>query len=249
MKQLRFKYTVASSWLYVLLHIREAKRYAANKNGKYTDEQRYAKALKYIDHMRRRSRTKTVAFGKENLPTDSGYIMYSNHQGKYDALGILLSHDKPCSVLWEKKAAERFLAREVCALINGKKLDHNDLRGTIKVLNEIAIEAANGGRFLIFPEGGYNDNKNELQEFKTGCFICSIKSKTPIVPVVIYDSWRAMDVNTFGKVTTEVHYLPAISPSEYEGMSKAELCELVKGKIADKLDEIKRSKAIVTKNK
>lgn len=242
MKQLRFKYTVASSLFYVLFNIREAKRYAFDTTGKYTAEQKYEKALKYIDHMRRRSRTKTLVFGKENLPTDSGYIMYSNHQGKYDALGILLNHDKPCSVLWEKKAAERFLAREVCALLNGKKIDHSDLRETIKVLNEIANEAANGGRFLIFPEGGYDNNKNELQEFKTGCFICSIKSKTPIVPVVIYDSWRAMDTNTFGKVTTEVHYLPPILPSEYEGMSKVELCELVKSRIADKLEEIKKSK-------
>lgn len=242
MKQLRFKYTVASSLFYVLFNIREARRYAFDKTGKYTSEQKYEKALKYIDHMRRRSRTKTVVFGKENLPTDGGYIMYSNHQGKYDALGILLNHDKPCSVLWERKAADRFLAREVCALLNGKKIDHSDLRETIRVLNEVSDEAANGGRFLIFPEGGYDNNKNELQEFKTGCFICSIKSKTPIVPVVIYDSWRAMDTNTFGKVTTEVHYLTPIQPSEYAGMSKAELCEFVKGKISDKLDEIKESK-------
>ncbi len=246
MKQLRFKYTVASSLFYVLFNIREARRYAFDKTGKYTPEQKYEKALKYMEHMRKRSRTKTVVFGKENLPTDGGYIMYSNHQGKYDALGILLNHDKPCSVLWERKAAERFLAREVCALINGKKIDHNDLRDTIRVLNEISAEAANGGRFLIFPEGGYNNNKNDLQEFKTGCFICSIKSKTPIVPVVIYDSWRAMDTNTFGKVTTEVHYLTPIQPSEYKGMSKAEICAMVKGRISDKLDEMnERKKALV----
>ena len=59
------------------------------------------------------------------------------------------------------------------------------------------------------------------QEFKSGCFACSIKSKAPIVPVVIYDSWRSMDTNTFdsyvsipmtsipvpGYISVEVAYL------------------------------------------
>ena len=33
-------------------------------------------------------------YGRENIPTDSNYIMYPNHQGKYDALGIILAQEK-----------------------------------------------------------------------------------------------------------------------------------------------------------
>ena len=31
-------------------------------------------------------------------------------------------------------------------------------------------EVSEGRRYVIFPEGGYDNNKNELQEFKHGAF-------------------------------------------------------------------------------
>ena len=241
MKQLRFKYTVVSSTFFVLTHLGKARRMIKNKNGKYTDIERFEYARLIMEHMRKRSRTTTNYYGIENLNIDGGYIMYSNHQGKYDALGILLKHEKTCSVLWEKNSANRFLAREVCALVNGK-LDKEDYRDMINVLNECAEYVKNGNRMLIFPEGGYNGNKNNLQEFFSGCFMASIKSKTPIIPVTIYDSYKSMDINTFEKVTTEVHFLKPIMPSEYEGMTKKQLCDLVKEKIENKLKEIEASK-------
>ena len=35
------------------------------------------------------------AFGIENLPKEGGYMMYPNHQGKYDVYGIFCVHKKP----------------------------------------------------------------------------------------------------------------------------------------------------------
>lgn len=84
---------------------------------KYTEQQRYDFAMKIENHMRRRARTKTDVYGRENLPQDGGYIMYANHQGKYDALGIMLAHPKPCAMLWEEKSADRLVARQVCGLV------------------------------------------------------------------------------------------------------------------------------------
>ena len=42
-----------------------------------------------IEHVKKRGRIETVASGMENLPTEGGYIMFANHQGKYDALGVI----------------------------------------------------------------------------------------------------------------------------------------------------------------
>ena len=97
-----------------------------------------------------------------------------------------------------------------------------------------------GHNFLIFPEGGYGDNHNELQEFFSGCFACSQGSRGTIVPVVVYDSYKSMNSNTFEKVNTQVHYLQPIPYDEYQGMKKPEICELVKSRIAAKLEEIKK---------
>ncbi len=223
----------------MLLHIPIA-NYLVKHKERYSEQRRYDYALKIENHLRRRSRTKTEVSGVENLPKNGGYIMYSNHQGKYDALGIMLSHKKPCAMLWEEKSADRLVARQVCGLVDGTTIAFDNPKQQIEALNTIANRVREGKPYLIFPEGKYTDNRNELQEFKSGCFAASLKSKAPIVPVVIYDSWRAMDTNTFEKVVTQVHFLPQIPYEEYGGMRKKELCEFVKARIQEKLDILKR---------
>lgn len=236
---LRFKWVVLSSVFYVMYAVPKAE-YILRHPDKYTDRQRYDFAMKIVNHMRKRARTTTKVYGLENIPKEKGYILYGNHQGKYDALGILLSLDEPCGVLWEKKQASRFLSRQVCSLINGVAIDLTDLRAKVRAIKEVSDRVKSGQNFLIFPEGGYTDNHNELQEFFNGCFACSQASKGPIVPVVVYDSYKSMNSNTFEKVTTQVHFLPPIYYAEYQGLKKSEICQLVKSRIAAKLEEIKK---------
>jgi 1-acyl-sn-glycerol-3-phosphate acyltransferase len=244
MKQLRFKLVVASSPGFVSWAVPRA-NYMIKHKEKYTVEKRWKMVRTIVNHMRMRARCTTDVYGVENLPEDDGYIMYSNHQGKYDALGIFLSMPHNCSVLWEEKSADRLLARQVCGLVEGKTISFTDPRQQIRVLNEIAEDVKAGKRYLIFPEGGYDDNKNDLQEFKSGCFMSAIKSKKPVVPVAIYDSWRAMDANTFEHVTTEVHFLKPILYEEYADLNKHKLCNLVRERIEEKMDELKMSHSIV----
>lgn len=239
MLNLRFKWVVISSLFYVMYAVPKA-NYMVKHREKYTDEQCFDFAKGIMDHLRRRGRTTTEVCGKENLPKEKGYILYSNHQGKYDALGILLALDEPCGVLWGKKSAERFLSRQVCGLVNGVVIDLEDLRAKVRSIKEVSDRVRKGQNFLIFPEGGYTDNKNELQEFQSGCFACSLNTKSPIVPVAVYDSYKSMNSNTFEKVKTQVHFLAPILYEEYGGMKKPEVCELVRSRIAAKLEEIKQ---------
>ena len=102
MFNLRFKCTVISSWHMVLHAVPKANKMIANKS-RYSEKERFEYAKWIINYMRKHARTRTKVYGRENIPTDSNYIMYSNHQGKYDALGIILAQEKPCGVLWGKK--------------------------------------------------------------------------------------------------------------------------------------------------
>lgn len=240
MKNLRYKLVVASSPAFVTWAIPKANYMIAHKE-RYSEQKRWEMALTIIKHMKMRARCNTLCYGKENLPEDGGYLLYSNHQGKYDALGIFVNMPRPCSVLWEEKSANRILARQVCGLVEGKTISFTDHRNQIQALNAIAKEVAEGRAYLIFPEGGYSDNKNNLQEFKSGCFMSALKSKRPIVPVCIYDSWRAMDSNYLGKVTTEVHFLEPIYFEEYGSLKKAQISELVKARIEEKMKKIKEA--------
>lgn len=234
----RFISVVASSPIFASVMI-PISNYMIKHEDRFTEEQRYECAMRMVRHMAKRAQTKTNTYGRENLPADGGYILYSNHQGKYDALGIMISHIKPLAMLWEERSADRPMARQVRDLAKGKTIRLDDYREQIHVLNEIAQEVAAGRRFLIFPEGGYKDNRNFLQEFKSGCFMAAIKSKRPVIPVAIYDSWRSMDTARPGRVTTQVHYLKPILYDEYKLMKKKELCDLVKSRIEEKMQELR----------
>ena len=237
MGMLRFYY-VAGSSPYFVVHMLFKYRKYMNHPEKYNREDKYRLAQHIMDHMRRRGRTKTEVFGLDNLPNDTGYVIYPNHQGKYDALGIMLYHDEPMGVLMEKKQSEKIVAKQVIDLVEGKRLDFDDPRQQLRVLNEIGHEVAAGRKYLIFPEGKWGDNKNKLQKFNSGCFRCSIASKTPIVPCVLVDSYKALNGNSLKKCTTQIHYLTPIPYEEYKDLKKTEISELVKSRIQTKLDEI-----------
>lgn len=241
MLNLRFKYIVISSFFFVVKIVPKANKMIANR-ADYTEEECGLCAKQIMDYLRRRGRTTTIVSGQENIPKDTGCVFYSNHQGKYDALGILLAIDEPCGVLFGKKQAERLLSKQVVGLLDGVTIDLDDPRDEVNAIKKVTDGVKRGRKFLVFPEGGYTDNKNTLQEFHTGCFNCSIRSATPIVPVCIYDSYKSMNSNTFEKVETQVHFLKPIPVEEYKGMKKPEIARLVKERIQEKLDLIEIEK-------
>ncbi len=210
---------------------------ARNKD-KYTEEQKIKAIKKVIRLIRISIGVVTKVFGSENIPPEGGYIMYSNHQGKWDALGIFQAQQRLLSIVMDEAKSYVPLTRQIIDICDGKRLVLNDPRSGIKIINEMAEEAAEGKPFLIFPEGGYNHNHNNLQEFKPGCFKASLKSKTPIVPVALVDSYKAFEGIRIGIIRTEVHFLPPIYYEEYEGMRTQEIAEMVKQRIADRIAEV-----------
>ncbi len=248
MKNRRFVVTVARSVPFNFFYgLPKAHRYLRHKS-EHSLEERTKLSYEIINHVRKCSLTTTRVRGLNRLPTEDGFVLYANHQGKYDALGILYAlKDRPCSVLWAADTSDKPLAREICGLVDAVVIDLSSNRGKVKGIMEATALVKQGRNILIFPEGRYDDNRNNLLPFAHGCFACSIKTKTPIVPVCIYDSWKSMNSNALGPVSTQVHFLDPIYPEEYEGMSKAEVSELVEQRIADKLKKIEMQ--IAWKNK
>ena len=218
MFNLRFKCTVISSWHMVLHAVPKANKMIANKN-RYSETERFVYAKWIINYMRKHARTRTRVYGRENIPTE-----------------------KPCGVLWGKKQAERLMSRQVCGLIDAVVIDLDNNRDKVRAIMDVTRQVKSGRNFLIFPEGGYTDNKNELQEFQAGCFSCSLQTKTPIVPIALFDSYKSMNSNTFERVDTQVHFLKPILYSEYGELKKKEVAKLVKSRIEERMAQIKAGK-------
>jgi len=164
--------------------------------------------------------------------------MYSNHQGKYDMLGIVSTHDRPCAIVIDKKTTKQIMPRLYTRLVKGQKLDKKDPKQQVRAIHQVIKEIKEGRRYLIFPEGGYSDNKNNLLEFHPGSFKIPLKTKCPIIPVAIYDSYKPFTINSIRRVTTQVHYLEPIFYEQYAGMSTREISALVYDRINNKIAEI-----------
>ena len=168
--------------------------------------------------------------------------MYPNHQGKYDVLGILITHEKPCSFVMDKNKSHTMLVREFIDLVQGKRLEKDNPRQGIVVINEVAREVAAGKRYILFPEGGYKfNNHNNVCDFKAGSFKIALKSKAPIIPIALIDSYKVFNSIHLGPITTQVHYLEPITYDEYKDMKTQEIAALVKERIEEKIAAIEKS--------
>lgn len=232
---LRICYVVVVSLPFLIYYMGKL-RYIDRHGERFPEERRYRMARKCISIMMHNGRIVTESRGQELLPENGGYVMYSNHQGKYDTIGIMSAHAKPCTIVIDAYRSKLPITDSFIDLVQGSRLDRRDMRKQMKTIMDIAEEVKAGRRYIIFPEGGYDNNKNELQNFMPGAFKCAVWAKAPIVPVAIIDSYKPFGTNSLKKVKTYVHFLAPIFFEEYNGMRTVEIAEMVKSRIAADID-------------
>lgn len=237
----RLVYVILVSLPFVIYYLCKTVYYVRHEEN-YTEEQCYNLARKMIGIMKRKGRIDTIAYGQEKLPSEAGYIMFPNHQGKYDALGIMSVHERPCTVVIDEKASKSMLVTQFIDLIKGVRLDKTDMRKQVKSIRGISNEVKSGRNFIIFAEGGYDNNQNTLQEFLAGAFKCAQLAKSPIVPVAIYDSYKPFSVNSIKLVSTLVSFLDPIPYDEYAGMNTVMISQMVKQRIETEMDNLAQIK-------
>lgn len=232
----RFLYVLFANMFRAPYLVTKLRRMAANPD-KYSPEMRYLMAKKTFKYVRDTGHIKTECYGMENLPKEGGYMMFPNHQGKYDVLAIVCGHEKPCSFVMDKKKSYMFMVRELVNLMDAKRMEIDNVRQALTVINDLVNEVKNGKRYIIFPEGGYNNNRNTLQEFKPGSFKSATKAKVPVVPVCLIDTYKAFNSFTIKPVKNKVIFLEPIMPEEYADMNTTQLAEEVKSRIIAKMAE------------
>ena len=114
--------------IFYMLKVGYIERHAQN----YTEADRYQVAQRAISVMKRNGFIHTDVYGTENLPESGGYVMYPNHQGKYDALGIMSVHEAPCTVVMDKQRSDLPIADQFIRLLQGSRLDKTDMKSQLK---------------------------------------------------------------------------------------------------------------------
>lgn len=234
---LRMYYVIIVSLPFILYYLLKV-LYILRHDEQYTEEERYGVARRAVSILQRNGLIHTDAYGMENLPESGGYVMYANHQGKYDALGIISAHEKPCTIMIDDKRSHQVVTSQFISLIKGSRLDKTSMKTQLKTILEVIAEVKSGRHYIVFPEGGYYHNRNEVKEFLPGAFKCSIKSQSPIVPVALIDSYKPFELNSIKPVKTQVHFLAPIQYEDYKEMNSREIADLTRNKIVEKIHEL-----------
>ncbi|MBE5960736.1 MAG: 1-acyl-sn-glycerol-3-phosphate acyltransferase [Lachnospiraceae bacterium] len=212
-------------WLYTLFKYCNIEKY-----DRFT---RYAFLHKNVPLINKRGRVKIECHGIENLPKENGYIMFPNHQGLFDALAFVETHERPIVTVMKKEVKDVFLLRNVITLLQAEIIDREDIRQSMTVIKNMTNRVKLGENFVIFAEGTRSRKGNQIGEFKGGSFKSAMNAHCPIVPVALIDSFKAFDTNSIKPVTVQIHYLKPLYYEDYKGMKSTEIAALVMQRITD----------------
>lgn len=205
--------------------------YAKNTD-RYTAEEKYAH-IRYIFHRAVESGNLDFqVYGKENIPEKDGYIMFSNHQGLFDILAITEAHEKPWAAVLKKELYKIPFMKQIVDCTKSYPMDRDDIRQSMEVIKAVTQEVKDGKNYLIFPEGTRSKKGNKLLEFHNGTFRCATKSKCPILPIALVNTYKVFDEKGTKPVEVQVHFLKPIPYEEYQGMNTMEVAEMVHDRIA-----------------
>lgn len=149
---LRFWYVIIISLPYIIYYLAKGS-YIEKNTERYSEADRYRVALHVIHVMKRNGRIRTSVTGVENLPAEGGYVLYANHQGKYDALGIMDAH-KPCTVMMDAKRSKMIIVDQFITLIDGCRIDKTDIKSQVEAVRKVTKEVKKADGTLYFQRAG-----------------------------------------------------------------------------------------------
>ncbi len=235
---LRLIYVIVMRIGSIIYFVPKMRKYARHPE-RYSEEDCHELSRVMIRKVAKTARITRELHGLEHIPEQGGFVLYANHQSKFDALGIMEALPRPCRVLMDMKRSKMPLANEYVALLKGKRLDRTQLRQQVNCFREISAEVADGKAYLIFPEGGYvKGQTNLMTPFHGGCFRAAVRAKAPIIPIALVDYYKTFGRNSLRKVHVSLYFLPPIPYEVYEGMSTMEISRMVQEKIGDKIHEV-----------
>ena len=103
-------------------------------------------------------------------------------------------------------------------------MDRGDIKQSAQIIIEGIKQLKNGINMVIFPEGT-RSKTGELGEFKAGSFKLAIKSKRPLVPIMIDGTRNIMEANNY-KIKAETVNLYIHKPIDTTELSKEDIAQL-----------------------
>ena len=164
--------------------------------------------------------------GLENIPKDTPCVFVGNHRSYYDIPLLLAGLDKPHGILAKEELEKIPLLNRWMKLLGCVFVQRDDLRASVRALNDATAIVESGRSFVIFPEGTrYKGEEGGAGEFKAGAFRIAITTGAPVVPGAISGA-RGLFEGHGNRATPGSIHIRILPPIQTVGMSKAEQKQL-----------------------
>ena len=163
--------------------------------------------------------------GQKNIPAGP-CVFVGNHRSYYDIPILLTALDAPHGILAKEELEKIPLLNRWMKLLGCVFVKRDDIRASVKALNDATAIVESGRSFVIFPEGTrYKGEEGGAGEFKQGAFRIAVKTGAPVVPVAITGA-RALFENNGNLCHPGTVRIKVLPPIQTAGMSRAEQKQL-----------------------
>lgn len=176
--------------------------------------------------------------GKENIPSET-FVVYANHKSNYDPFFIYYGlKKKPITAVGKKSLFSNHVMKVISKTFKAVELDRDNDREAAKTMINAIKQVKDGMSMIIFPEGGIKTRDvEEMVNLRAGAYKLALKPNATILPIAICGSSKTAKVPFYKKKTIKVYILPAIKPSDYEGLNTTEVGNMVEEMINKKVKE------------
>jgi len=136
---------------------------------------------------------KVEVLGRENIPEEN-CLFVANHQSNLDITVLLANLNRPIGFIAKKEMEKIPIASYWMRQMKCIFMDRQNIRESIKSINQGAEYLKEGYSMVIFPEGTRSKSK-EVNEFKKGSTKLGIKAEVPMVPITINGTYKCLEGN------------------------------------------------------
>ena len=139
---------------------------------------------------------------------------------------LLAGLEKPHGILAKEELEKIPLLNRWMKLLGCVFVQRDDVRASVRALNDATAIVEGGRSFVIFPEGTrYKGEEGGAGEFKAGAFRIAVKTGAPVVPVAVTGARALFEANG-NRCRPGGVRIKIMSPIQTAGMSKAEQKQL-----------------------
>lgn len=207
---------------------------------------RYRDSRRIVTHVNRALHIRLVLDGAEKLPAEPSFMLAPNHQSFLDALCLIQALGQPMAFIAKKESRRYPMVGRIITALDSQYLDRRKLRQEIHVMQEVKRSfLTENKKWVIFPEGTRTrDADHALGEFKPGSVKAAMQAKVKIFPVAMWGSFRVLSAREHRKYyPVFVSVLDPLLPEDYEGLTTAEVAQILKRRISARLEQLKQADA------